>query len=209
VTAAKILDGAVEDAKLADAKLSLASGGTVAGAVRFTGSVICAGVKATTPTSGSPGIHLGQDSLNGNVGIEIATASTGQSYIDFTRTTVGQIGRIITNNATNVMTISSTGGIVMSNALTCNGGLTVAAGQTVTLGSVTYNLPTTGAGGQTWPSLCAVTSGGVLEIGKHIDFHDNSAEANDNDVRLTSAGSALSCSGSFAAVGLSSSVVRP
>ena len=57
------------DAKLADAKLSLASGGTVAGPLTVSGAFIASGVRTQTPTV--PGVFLEQDSLNGNCGIEV------------------------------------------------------------------------------------------------------------------------------------------
>ena len=52
-----------------------------------------------------------------------------------------------------------------------------------------------------------MASGGVLQIGKHIDFHDNSGETTvDHDLRLScTATGALSCGGTFTAAGLTSS----
>jgi len=68
------LDGSVTDAKLADAKLSLASGGIVTGVTRFQGTV------ASTPAGG---VTIGGGSTSDAV-IEIIGASTStNSFIDF------------------------------------------------------------------------------------------------------------------------------
>jgi hypothetical protein len=203
----KIQNSAVTDAKLADAKMSLASGGTVLGTARFQGTV---------PASPSGGVYCGGGATNDAV-IKIAGLGSGHNaYIDFGYTGVSNRGRIIVGSS-GVMQLSATGGVTLvsaatcsstmtcTGALTCNGGITVPAGKTVTLAGVAYNLPPATVSGTTWPSLAAVGSTGVMQVGRHIDFTDASAEAVDYDVRLTCTGSTLSCSGSFAAAGLTSS----
>ena len=57
-------------------------------------------------------------------------------------------------------------------------------------------------GGNTWDRIPIVGSDGVLEIGKYIDFHDTSGDANDYATRLTSSGNSLTATGSFSATQL-------
>jgi hypothetical protein len=211
------VDGSVSDAKLADAKLSLASGGLVTGVARFQGTVV------STPAGG---VTIGGGSTS-DAAIKIIGANTSaNSYIDFGHTTVANRGRILVANSGATMSITASGGITLasattcSNALTCNGGLTIPSGQTLTcngqlvvpagqtmsLGGVAYAMPPSTTFGPPWPALCAIKSDGVMEIGKYLDFHDATTDTTyDYRIRLTCASTTLSCSGTFASTGLSSS----
>lgn len=54
---------------------------------------------------------------------------------------------------------------------------------------------------QTWPFTPSVPTDGVMEIGKYLDFHDVTNDANDYSVRLFSSGTKLNLWGSFRTTG--------
>jgi hypothetical protein len=56
---------------------------------------------------------------------------------------------------------------------------------------------TTSASGNRWGVISYTGSGGVMEVGQYIDFHESDSDTTDNSVRLYSTGGVLSSTGDF------------
>lgn len=129
------------------------------------------GLKATTPAT--RGIHLGEDTADGNNSIEICQGSGTTGYIDFTVTGSDNKGRILYNHTTNQLeTYTNSGvlGLVINSA----GFVGIGTASPTAKLNVSGNFSIRNPAGQTVISMINGLSGGVW------NFFTNYATAFDN-----------------------------
>ena len=110
----------------------------------------------------------------------------------------------------NAVSMSSTLNVLLATTcaalsctgFTCSGNLSVTGAatlqSTLTWGGVTYVAPTSTNTGSTYPTLLSITTDGVTEVGKFIDFHSDSAQASEDfTVRLSASSTVLNCNTAF------------
>ena len=134
-----VADGAIPQSKVSNLTSDLANRlllngttQTVAGTVNIgtlnvtAGAIVASGIRSQTPPAGFPGVYLGMDGVApNNCGIEITCGDNSrQSYIDFTRPGVNNVGRILVTMSNGVMAFTSTGGFTFNNPVTLSSTLT-------------------------------------------------------------------------------------
>jgi len=153
-------------------------------------------------TSVTAGTNLTGGGTSGAVTLNMATGGVGAGT--YGSTSNGTKIDTITVDAYGRVTAVATGGTGSGNGditgVTAGTGLSGGASS----GNATLNL-NIGTSGAWWSKALYVSSAGVVEAGKYIDWHDSNTETSDYSVRMTCVGSQIQFTGDILAASTVSS----